>query len=201
MVDNPVGSDRWELEFSPGPHGPRLGVILPARPEWKVIAEFVPQGDAFVIGRCTVQPVDATKVPEGGVTALLLRDVPIGRLPGLMAAAPGSRMDQLVRLTMGNQAAEAFHAKRRPGRRGRPDLFYAQWAAMYVRELRLTPKAPVKALATKENYAEATVREFIHTARQRELLTRSRRGQSGGQLTPKALALLEQGEESDDQPT
>ena len=41
-----------------------------------------------------------------------------------------------------------------------------------------------------EHYSEASVRALIHQARRRELLTRSPRGQAGGQLTDKAIALL-----------
>jgi hypothetical protein len=76
----------------------------------------------------------------------------------------------------------------RPGRRGRPDLFYAEWAWRYVRALTNGPK-PVASLVDDLYTAEA-IRAYIHEARRRELLTASPRGKAGGELTEKGSATL-----------
>ena len=91
---------------------------------------------------------------------------------------------------------EMLASPRRPGRKGRSDRFYAEIAAAYVEAV--AAKSPhavrdvTKRLAGEQNkhYSESSVRALIHQARKRELLTRPPRGQAGGHLTDKALALL-----------
>jgi hypothetical protein len=80
---------------------------------------------------------------------------------------------------------------KRPGPRGRPDVEYAHMAALYV-ELLGSP-APLKELAAKSIYSSSQIRSFLSEARRRKLLTRSPRGVAGGELTAKAVALLEKG--------
>jgi hypothetical protein len=92
--------------------------------------------------------------------------------------------------------------RRRPGRAGRPDSFYLVWAVAYVERLKVGSRHPVKDLAEHppkvvrgyisdaDVTSEATVRDFIHQARERGLLTRSPKGRPGGELTPKAEQLI-----------
>jgi hypothetical protein len=85
---------------------------------------------------------------------------------------------------------DAFALARRPGRKGRNDYFYAVLAQDYVDSCVRT-NHPVPELAAKRNYSVRTIRNQLGEARRRELLTAPpERGTSGGDLTPKAIALL-----------
>lgn len=92
--------------------------------------------------------------------------------------------------------------RRRPGRRGRTDSYYLVWAVAYVERLAAGSRRPVKDLTERppkvirgyvsdgEATSEATVRDIIHQARVRGLLTGSPAGRPGGELTPKATQML-----------
>jgi hypothetical protein len=80
-----------------------------------------------------------------------------------------------------------------PGRPGRDDLFYAQWARRYVKALEAAPRSPIAHLvATSDNPGTTgdEIRARIRRARERELLTSTPKGRPGGELTDKAKALL-----------
>jgi hypothetical protein len=92
--------------------------------------------------------------------------------------------------------------RRRPGRRGRTDSYYLPWAVAYVERLAVGSRRPVKDLTESPPRAirgyvsdggvtsEATVRDYIHQARKRGLLSSSPSGRPGGELTPKAEQML-----------
>jgi len=93
--------------------------------------------------------------------------------------------------------ADGFWRRRvaRPGSVGRPDLYYAEWAKRYVEALAEDPKRPVrwildKAAADGKFLTEAQVRALVNRARERDLLTPSKPGKPGGELTAKARRLL-----------
>jgi hypothetical protein len=93
-------------------------------------------------------------------------------------------------------------ARRRPGRPGRPDSYYLAWAKAYVERLAEGSRRPVKDLVEHPpvrisgyisdggEISEATIRDLVHEARERGLLTRSPKGRPGGELTPKARQIL-----------
>lgn len=93
------------------------------------------------------------------------------------------RLDTLV-------GADAVNAKSRGGRNSFGDLFYARQAARYVDAL--GEPNPIEAVAAQTFYAASQVRNHIAKARALGLLTRTTRGKSGGELTSKALQLLEE---------
>ena len=72
----------------------------------------------------------------------------------------------------------------------RSDLVYAQAAARYL-ELVMSSASPTADLAREMIISPSQARDILHQARQRELLTKTRRGQAGGRLTEKALRILE----------
>ncbi len=88
----------------------------------------------------------------------------------------------------------------RPGRRGRGDLYYATWAAAYVEAVHVVANSnaseqqsrpkPVEVLANRENLSPSQVRNILHEARRRELLTQAPPGKAGGSLTPRCRSLL-----------
>jgi hypothetical protein len=85
--------------------------------------------------------------------------------------------------------ASAFRRNRRPGRVGRPDIFYARLANRYL-QLVETTSSPTKSLAAEIHESQPTTRDLIHEARRRRLLTKTERGRAGGRLTEKAKRLL-----------
>jgi len=82
----------------------------------------------------------------------------------------------------------------RPGRRGRDQLYYAEWARRYVEACSIAPRSPLKHLvATSPAETEGTIRAFLNRARAKGLLTKAPAGKSGGELTRKARELLKEG--------
>lgn len=90
---------------------------------------------------------------------------------------------------------EAVREPRRPGRRGREDWYYADFAARYVQADKRGSSRPVADVAEEmsrngETYTAAYVRDVIHQARRRGFLTDAPAGRAGGTLTDKAHAAL-----------
>jgi hypothetical protein len=79
---------------------------------------------------------------------------------------------------------------RRPGRRGRNDEFYADIALRYWLLMADGNSTPTAALARQMSYSPQRIRDLVHEARSRGLLTKSPPGRAGGELTPKTQELL-----------
>lgn len=147
---------------------------------------------ALMEDRVPPQPRWTLQGDGPALTARQLRRIPVGEL--VDAARRYIRSDALARLrpllphdTPGTWAYE-FEQAPRPGRRGRGDRFYAEVAALYVRAL--DRPAPVKQVATWLKYSTSRVRDLLHEARRRGLLTGSPRGRAGGELTQRGRDLL-----------
>ncbi len=118
-------------------------------------------------------------------------------------AAPGRSRQR--RLSLGaadldRQAVEAAgfgdvaQPRARPGRPGRPDAFYAEVASRYVDALDSGSRRPTADVAENLNYSAARVRDAVHEARERGLLSRpAAKGRPGGALTDRAKKLLAAG--------
>lgn len=120
--------------------------------------------------------------------------------PLLDGGGPGSPLekgaiDDLVML-LGTDAVP-----RRRGPAPRTDLELAKLASRYV-DLELDGKKPIFSLSRELDLKPSTVRGRVYLARERGLLSEApgstngstRSGRAGGQLTPKAVALLEANE-------
>ena len=79
---------------------------------------------------------------------------------------------------------------RRPGRRGRDPVFYAEWAARYVNACR-TSETPCQFWPTNMPLGSLTIRGFLGEARRRGLLTTAPAGKLVGELTEKGKRLLD----------
>lgn len=140
-------------------------------------------------------------VPPGGLTARRLKSVKFG--------AYLDDVTTILRRMERKWGYEAVHGERRlftrygftpassqsVGRAGRPrihdDLFLAILAHDYVRAFTLHPSAPVQALRTARKYSTEHLRELIHTARDRGMLTSPPKpGVGGGNLTSLAFSIL-----------
>jgi hypothetical protein len=123
---------------------------------------------------------------HGGITTAVLREVPVAKM---LRRARAALNDAASAGLIAAGSAEAFREHRRPGRRGRSDLDYAQFAASYV-EWCGRSKTPVKDMAAAEALDESTVRNVLYQARERGLLSSSGRGRAGGALSEKAKQLI-----------
>lgn len=117
--------------------------------------------------------------PLDGMNAALLRAIPFSasvRFGGALPATEGQPPDHSSK-------------SRRGG--GRPDRFYAQIAAAYLARLEAGSRHPVADVAQRRKLSAPQVRDAIHTARERGLLTAtSKQGRPGGALTALARTLL-----------
>jgi len=155
-----------------------------------------------------------TAPPRGGITTRLLRKLSLGRHSAVVRGqideaasespeGPGTGESssvedfnrELVR-ALGFQAPDdrgrgTTPRRRGPGRPGRPDTFYARIAERYVKELEEGNPHPTAAVASDSHYSQANVRDMVHEARARGLLSPApRKGLPGGWLTVRARELL-----------
>ena len=197
--------DRYERLPDGGFGGPRR--------DWMVSYRVVPQDGQLVVAEIRIEPGAYTEdelegrtkppVPPGGLVAREVRGA-IRTGEALDAARDKLRRlyDHAERPAPPNAAfeftlpegfaftREVVDAPPRVGRSGRPDSFYAQYAAAYVDAIANGSKSPVKDVAVQLNEQPEYVRDVLHNARRRGLLTRPPKGRSGGQLTDKARAVL-----------
>ena len=140
---------------------------------------------------------DMAKVPPGGLTARLLRKVRIG---GHVQHFTKSLKDSIfgwerIKWQRWPPVRAGFVPPvdrniRRLGRKGKPDLFYAKIAKVYVSWLQSGSRKPVEKIAEARNLDSKRVRAMIHQARKRNLLTLGRQGRPGGSLTDRCREVL-----------
>ena len=173
-----------------------------------------------IIKDLRISPQKGVGVPRGGLTTRMLREIRLGEHRAVLTsefkrmatggipreerttavpAAPGRTGGTRIRQGpeyLDRDIAEGLGLTesrvKRPGRRGRPDRFYAELAREYVELLNGGSQRPTAKLAAARNYSAAHVRDAVHEARERGLLTRpATRGRAGGDLTAKAKAMLD----------
>lgn len=149
----------------------------------------------------------ASDVPLGGIPSRLLREVNLGQLLAMAqkeAAAEVSVADERANrvasknpdlakeiraLAAGSKTMTG--AAKRTGRRGNGVEHYLLWAMRYHEKVAAGVAHPIKELAGEHDETTNYIRDTVTDARRRYgLLTPSGQGRAGGQLTPKALALI-----------
>jgi hypothetical protein len=147
-------------------------------------------------------PTDSSTEDRGPVTTRMLRCVPLGVML--------SDAQNALRSAIGANEVPAamvtpfLEPTSRPGRRGHPDVYYAQIAAEYARLQAQGSRSPTRDLADRMHISYSTARDAIGTARRRGLLTSAPRsssgsrrgGRAGGELTKEALEVLRSSDES-----
>jgi hypothetical protein len=186
---------------------PWIEVTLPGG-AWRLALRVATQAGRMVVSELRVLPLEDYKgrppgtwsgewrrphkvtVPPGGITARLLRRIrlgDIGRHARAYMTSP-SGWDAFGRLLGGE-----LHTPRRPGRarrRAPDDISLAQIANSY-RDVRQTaPRRVIVALAAQLRLDEREVSQLVYRARKRGLLTSTKQGAAGGELTAKARRLL-----------
>lgn len=204
-----------------GPNVDRLWLEVDFAPGWRAAYFLVPYGGQPVVAEIRIIPADEFPArPAGawraqflgshsgpavrsgdfqcppirrGITARLLRRVPLGVERKHAAeflsrfAAEGTWVDERFR------AQEKGADVEKRGRPGRPDRFYASLARDYVLRCNRGSRRPVAEIADRRGLSAAIVRDAIHEARERGLLSPGRQGTPGGQLTPRGQGLLRSG--------
>jgi hypothetical protein len=144
------------------------------------------------IGRPVLPGGEPTYDEDRDLTTSMFRELPIA---AMRRAALDYIRQELEPFDRSKRGQREPNARRwvtewdRPGRRGRPDYDYAVLAEKYVRLL--SERRPIEVLAEREQISPAHVRNMLHEARRRELLTRVGQGRAGGELTEKAMRELE----------
>lgn len=197
-----VVNEQWMAAYRlvPGPH--REPVIAEIRIFPRERARGRPPGrwSAEVLG------LDTT-IPEGGLSAEVVRQVRIGEHRQVGAAF--SRWLDEERTTrqstfrgqtapaLGALAGQTFTLSTLEPKRGRPPIrseqFYAKLARDYAERVAQGSPRPTTDVARRRRLSAARVRDMLHEARKRDLLSSVGQGRSGGELTPKALAILNAG--------
>lgn len=134
----------------------------------------------------------AAEFPPGAMTARAMRSIRWGELEDLGRAYltdKATTYQPATGVPLIDSNLRAFASLDRPGRAGRADLEYAVLADRYVQMCR-SSRAPIRDLAESEHLSVAQVRNLIHEARKRGLLTEGRKGRAGGSLTHKGRELI-----------
>ncbi len=155
--------------------------------------------------------VGPARFPAGSptITRRLLRDVPLGALEDYgrrmirHQAGKNKMLDAFAVMAIGfrERAGEDVTDARsrlrawqemplRPGARGTPDAYYADLAAAYVELCEGGSNNPNVELGNTLHLSSQTITNQVGEARRRGMLTRAGPGRAGGELTPKAIALL-----------
>jgi hypothetical protein len=145
---------------------------------------------------------DPRKIPRGGLESQTLRFAPLGSVrPWVLTkvnptyASPPTPFETQLRkrlLAFTLPGADALAERPRPRRNvGRDDRYYAELAAAYVALITAGSKRPTTDLmAQRREQSYARMRDQIHEARVRGLLSAGSPGKRGGSLLAPALALL-----------
>lgn len=201
MAQTRAEGTRWSAEIALG--GDLRG--------WRVLAGFVVQDECLTLAELRVFPGprvfdeterglgewsddDLKQVAPEGLTARFLRRIPVGEITRFAHSDFVAATNSQLLVTPPRWAKSAVRQPAQPGRAGRDDIYYLVWAARYA-EVVAGTQTPILSLSKKHKADPARVRDLIHEARRRGLLTPGVRGRAGGSLTNKAKELLRKGEQ------
>ncbi|MBO2457966.1 hypothetical protein [Actinomadura violacea] len=132
-----------------------------------------------------------------GITSTVLRSIPLNKLTKKMRAALDAEHDGGLVPGTGEPAdvvADRIRAATErdptPGRKGRPDEFFALVAALYIWNIDNRHSNPVQRIAESCGSTWRAAANWVRLARRRGLLAEGRERSPGGELTPEALRIL-----------
>ena len=144
-------------------------------------------------GRWSVEALGLdANIPEGGLSAEVVRQVRIGehRQVGAAFSQWLGEEQTTVQPTFGGQMAPPAQTPKRGRPPTRSETFYAKLAQAYAERVANGSPRPTADVARRRRLPATKVRDMLHQARQLGLLSSAGRGRRGGELTPKALAVL-----------
>jgi len=203
LVGNPDHNEAW---FSVELRGGWTAVYrLIPRDGRPIVTELrvLPSDEKVLVGApvhttANGEPLGGHEIPGDGLTAAVLKnEIVMGRhiyelLPAWLRKNRHSHFSTFFASLLGSLGFD-LERKPRRGRRGPkgwPEEEYAQLAADYVRACESGSRSPVVDVAKARGMKDSALRAALSRARERGLLTRQTGGRAGGQLTPRAKALL-----------
>jgi hypothetical protein len=150
------------------------------------------QGGRLAVSELHVTP-ERGELPRGGITSRILRYIPVH------AHVQKVRREDLEAVVLGTELAgmlRAFDAPAspppatRPGRRPVAPETLLDVADAYARAVKDRSAQPTRDAAKALGMEMGRVRDYVHRARTRGLLTPTAPGRLGGTLTPRARAML-----------
>ena len=177
--------------------------------DWIAAYRLLPKDAGPVIAELRVFPAESGRhragcwsgeeahVPQGGLPITILRDLRTSDVREFYADAlrrfeKKHGASTVTRVLSRHGLGRRKLPLKRPGRRGHDPTLYAEVAARYVKAVRSGSRTPVRDVARELNYSQPQMRDLIHAARTRGMLTAAPQGRAGGELTPEAVEVLEQ---------
>ena len=197
----PLGPGKVTLIWGDQPCGSRwLGEAIEKKDGWKMRVVFVEQNGAPIVREVHLTPINRRRIPFGGLSARRLRSVTWKRaFDEIRKNAIRNLRPVELELPDFRGLLKEHDLRRRPGRRGYGDVFYAELAFSYERALVSGANAPVRDLAKQYSLSESQMRTLLHRARKRGFLTSAGRGSIGGQATEKARRTLDEARSKENQ--
>jgi len=185
--------DADETESGGLSKGAWVQMVLPGK-QWIASGRMEAQGDSVVIAEFRLTPL-TDDAPEGGVGQNVVRRVPFGlfRSFALSVAAYAGKhgfpflVDRFERQLPGLKVPPRPRPRRAAGR---DDVYYAKMADDYIKAIKNGSRTPVADLATARGETSETIRDRLHEARVRGILSKGEPGRMGGALLPRGHDLL-----------
>lgn len=175
------------VRFEANPQGEVVDVIAPVLDDaWLLRVSLRRDGDDLIPVAIELRPR-----PGAQISARILRTLGFG---GVSRSASELLLKHpSIAKHLGEQWGRPV---KQPGRGGREDAQYAQWASQYVNALAVAPRRPVawliqQAAERGEHVTRGEIAARLTVARERLLLTEAPPGRAGGELTDKAQRLLD----------
>lgn len=193
-IKMPREGDHLTWEVSLRRDRPTTGAgTLSGRDEWSIECEVVNESGLLVLASLRLAPTGT--LPPSGLTSAVLDEVRVGEL---LREAYGA-VQRAEREVGGWEVAgggtmhvPAAEARRRTGRAGRSDLWYAKLARDYLDLIAAGSKRPRADLAERSGIKPELVRDQLGEARRRGLLEGGARGRAGGTLSDAAKRLIQE---------
>jgi hypothetical protein len=186
----------WKVRTIFG-EGRRAVLESPSAGAWAIALHLVPQDGRVVVSELHVMPQHGKgggAVPRGGITARLVRSIPVHRHVEEMMRQPPLR--GLIERFFAKVYGAKLHAVHTtgPARIGRPRRSMGvllEVAAAYAKAVAAQRPNPVQTTARQLGITPVRARDLVHESRVRGLLARVPvSGVAGGSLTPEAAAML-----------
>ncbi|MGH9380853.1 MAG: hypothetical protein ACRD2Z_09610, partial [Thermoanaerobaculia bacterium] len=180
---------------TPPPDAEGRPVVVHFRPDGEPLGHHEPPGDGLTAGLLKDELVVGRHIYEYFPRALRqARDSAVWSLPVVFEGKDGEVKQEttLFDLYFGSRGFDPEVKPKRPrrGPKGWPDEDYARLADAYLKACESGSRSPVADVAAERGMTADALRQALHRARRRGLLTRQTTGRAGGELTPRARALL-----------